>query len=496
MKVVLISSSFEDQARNKTIEYNSHYPMGLGYLHSYLEQQNHTVHTLFLNDYPYKNCRNICLNYIDKNTPDVIGLNIITQNRTSSFRLIKILHKLYPRVHIMIGGIHTTIMYKQILRRFPYIVAVIGEGEITAKELLEKMQNKKSIHTVNGIAYMSKGKIIKTNDRELIPDLDVLPFPKHDIFFTEQRTIASMITSRGCPFHCSFCVLNAITRSYPRKRSIQNVIHEIECLISHHPQLETIWFHDDQFFLINARVIEFCKEIIKRKIHLNFICSGRFKPVSKEMVTWMEKAGFIQVLLGLESGSPKILNLCHKNITHEDVIRTVKLFKQTRILLTAFLIIGLYGETKDTINETIGFVQKIQRIKYFYFDNIGILIIYPGTEVYDIAKKAHVISDLYWLTEKTTPLFTVEHSKQKLLYFKNRVQDGISLKRIFTYSGFIHQYYMIPWIIKFLILNIPMYPLYIRLIIQRFFPHIYTRMRNILYPKAPHLNPSVGYIPK
>lgn len=480
MKVILVSSPIEKEARNKTIAYNSNYPLGLAYIHAFLEHNGHTVHTLFLNDHPFSDCKTIVFDHLKANMPDVVGFNIITQNRISSFRLIRMIHKMYPRMHILIGGIHTTVMYKQILRRFPYLIAVLGEGEMTAKELLEKIQYRRSIRNVKGIAYISKRKVIKTKDRELIQDLDILPFPKHDVFFTEKRTIASMITSRGCPFHCSFCVLNVITKSYPRKRSVQNVIQEIEYLIAKYPHMETIWFNDDQFFLINSRVIEFCKEIVKRKIKRNFICSGRFKPVSKEMVVWLEKAGFIQVLFGLESGSPKIRELCHKNITDDDVIKTVTLFKNTKILLIAFLIVGLYGETDDTINETISFVQKMQRIKYFYFDNIGILIIYPGTEIYDTAKKAHAISDSYWLTEKQTPFFTVEHNKQKLLSYQSFVRDGISLKRFFTPRGFIRQYYMAPWIMKFFLSNIPRYPLYIRFIIQRYFPSAYEGIRQLL----------------
>ncbi|OGG29101.1 hypothetical protein A2973_00680 [Candidatus Gottesmanbacteria bacterium RIFCSPLOWO2_01_FULL_49_10] len=483
MKVLFISSSFEDDARSKTININSHYPMGLAYLHAFLEKYGHTVHTLFLNDYSYADCRKIVLKNVKMHSPDVVGFNIITQNRTASFRLIHHIHKNNPHIRILIGGIHTTVMYKQILKRFPYIIAVLGEGEITAKEILEKIHARKSLRHVDGIAYVSKRKIIKTKNRVLITDLDTLPFPKHEVFFSETRTIASMITSRGCPFHCSFCVLNAITRGYPRKRSVQNVIAEIEYLIATYPQLETIWFHDDQFFLINSRVIEFCNEIFRKKIKLKFICSGRFKPISKEMVEALEKAGFIQVLLGLESGSPKILDLCHKFITHEDVIKAMTLFKNSKIIISTFLIVGLYGETDETVEETIRFVQRIQRIKYLVFVDIGILLVYPGTEIYSIAKKRGFMNDSYWLTEKPTPFFTVEHSQKQLEEFKKRTLDSIAIGRILTPSGFPHQYYMIPWIIKFLIAQTPRYPLYAGHILQRFFPSVYLRAHHLFNRK-------------
>lgn len=484
MNILLLSSNFEDEARAKTINVNSHYPIGLAYVHSFLEKHGHTVHTLFLNDYPYSECKKIVLQNVKTHSPDVVGFNVLTQNRTSTFKLIRHLHKNRPDIRIVIGGIHTTVMYKQILRRFPYIIAVLGEGEITAKEILEKINTRKSLRHVDGIAYVSNRKIIKTKNRELIADLDTLPFPKHEVYFSEKRTMASMITSRGCPFHCSFCVLNAITRGYPRKRSVQNVIQEIEYLIAKYPQLETIWFHDDQFFLINSRVIEFCNEIVRRKIKLKFICSGRFKPISKEMVEALEKAGFMQVLLGLESGSTKILNLCHKFITHDDVIKAITLFKNSKIIISTFLIVGLYGETEETVNETIQFIQRIQKIKYLVFVDIGVLLVYPGTEIYRIAKKRGLMSDSYWLTEKPTPFFTVEHSQRQLMEFKNRTLDSIALGRILTPQGFLHQYYMTPWIIKFLIAQTPRYPLYAGHILQRFFPSAYLRIHHLFRRKA------------
>ncbi len=480
VKILLASSSFEEAARCKVNNSNSNYPMGLGYLHAYLENQGHEVYSLFLNDVPYPDCRKRFIGELKTRKPEVVGFNVITQNRTSTFRLIRFLHKSFPQIRVIIGGIHTTVMYEQILRRYPYIIAVLGEGEITASELINRIEQKKSINNVDGIAYVSGRKVIKTKDRGLVTDLDILPFPKHDIFFSDKRTIACMITSRGCPFRCSFCVLNKISRGYPRKRSVTNVINEIEYLIARYPQLETVWFHDDQFFLINSRVIEFCKEIIKRKIKLRFICSGRFKPISKEMVEMLGKAGFIQVFLGLESGSSKVLEMCHKNITQDEVLNAIALFKNTRIQVTVFLIVGLYGETDDIVEETIGFVQKMQRVKYVFFGDMNVAILYPGTELYDIAKAKHVISDSYWLTEQPTPFFTVEHSEKKLFEYKKRIMDGVGLTHIITKDGFKLQFPMLPWIFRFMVDNIPMYPVYTKHVFQRYFPDAYLKIRSIV----------------
>jgi radical SAM superfamily enzyme YgiQ (UPF0313 family) len=288
-----------------------------------------------------------------------------------------------------------------------------------------------------------------------------------------------MITSRGCPFSCSFCVLKSISQRIYRKRSVANVVSEIEYLIFRYPQLETVWLHDDQFFLINRRVIDFCNEIVRRGIKLRFICSGRFKPVSAEMVQALEKAGFVEVMLGLESGSPEILKKCRKMITHDDVINTLTLFKDSPIFVVAFLIVGLYGETDSSVRESYEFVRKMQKIKYLFFADISILTVYPGTEIYDIAKKAGVINDSYWLTDKPTPFFTVEHSESELVRYKNLMLDHISLLRYPTPKGFIGQFTMTPYILKFLWSNIPQTPMVFRHLVQRFYPGIYSRINNL-----------------
>lgn len=479
-KILFVSTSFDDETRSKTINVNSHYPLGLAYLHSYLEMQGHKIKTLFLNDYPSSKCYAVTKQTIAKYQPGIVGFNILTGNRVTSFYLIEYIHKKYPKKKILIGGIHATVMHKQIIRKYPFVICITGEGEITTKILLEKMIRHKSYKRVWGIAYWQKGKVIITRSRPRIANLDTLPFPKHEIFFTSQRTVASILTSRGCPFHCSFCVLESISRRLYRKRSINNVMKEIQFLTKRYPQLETVWIHDDQFFLDNQRVIEFCDSIVKQNIKLRFICSGRFKPVSKEMVAALEKAGFVEVLFGLESGSPKVLDLCHKMITRKDVVETVRLFKNTRIFIVTFLIVGLYGETEATVKEGCAFIQKIQKIKYIFYYDIGILGIYPGTEIYDIAEKAGMIDDSYWLTDKPVPLFTVEHSLNELQKYKNIMLDHISMVRYLTPRGFISQFAMTLYILKFLWSVIPQMPMIISHLTQRFYPDVYFRIRKMI----------------
>ena len=467
MKLLLLSTSFEDESKLNLVNQNSHYPVGVAYLHSYLESYNHQVESLFLNDHPFDDCFCIIRKKMETYSPDVVGFSIITNSRTSSFRTIEWIHTLYPNTHIIIGGIHTSITYEQIITKYPYVIAVIGEGEATTQKLLGRLEKGEDIDSVNGIAYSKDGVVKLTKPRDLITNLDALPFPNHKPFLSNGRTTATILTSRGCPFRCSFCVLHYITQRKVRFRSIENVIQEIEHLVATYPKVNTVWIHDDVFCINNQRAIEFCDEIVRRKIKLKFICCGRIKPMSKELVSAMERAGFIQILFGLESGSPKVLKAAHKEITQEDTVNTIKLFRDSKIIASVFLIVGLYGEDDDSIDETIRFVKKLQRINYVFFHGIGILMVYPGTEIYEIAKQAGQIDDDYWMTSNRTPLFTVDHSVEKLHYYTDKILDNIALKRMFTFRGFVLQVTMLPAVVRFIVKHVAHIPFVIMHIIRR-----------------------------
>ena len=462
-KILLITASFENGLRPSAVQHNSVYPVGLAYLHSFLENEGNHVETLVLNEYRYEDCFEIADKMLINFKPDVVGFQILTSNRVMSFRLIEHIHKTYPNIKIVIGGIHATAMCEQILVKYPYLIAVIGEGEITLLEII----NDKKTENIDGIAFNDKGKIIKTKDRALIDDLDKLPFPKHEMFFKKGRSIASLLTSRGCPFSCTFCSLRSISQRKVRYRSVKNVVDEMEYLTKTFPNLTDIWIHDDSFFLNNQRVIEICDEIINRGIKIGFICSGRMTPLNLEMVKKLEKAGFHHVLFGLESGAAKILQSCKKSITKNDAINAFKLFAKSPIRVTAFLIVGLPGETAATVEETIELIRNLQKIKYTLYEDIGILGIYPGTEAYEIAKSKAIIDDSYWLTDQDTPLYTGEHSKEKLYEFKEIILNHIALNRIFTIKGFKAQKGLLPLIFTDRYMRRNIRKLFVRMIIVK-----------------------------
>lgn len=456
-KVLLVTSSFEDlplvnAKMSEEFANETYYPLGLAYIHSYLESKNIEVETLWLNHKSYNACFKEAIDKVREFSPDVVGFQMLTCNRVSSYYLIEWIHKNYPKIKIIVGGIHATIMYKQLIERYPFLISVLGDGEITLFELIKELDKKNpNLKKIDGIAFYKNKNVIRTKTRKLVENLDIFPFPKHEIFFkNSERWTGSLLSARGCPFSCSFCCLNPESKRIVRFRDPKKVVDEIEYMIKKFPQMKELSINDDSFFVNNQRVIDICNEIIKRKIKMDFVCSGRIKPLNEEVVKKLEEANFIRVTLGIESGDNGILKSCHKGISQEDILNGFKLFSKSKIHLKTYLIIGLPGENLDTINETAKFIKKLQKIKYVsYPTSFNILFVYPGTEVYEIAKSKGFINDEFWLSNKEIPLYTAEHSYKELKQFEGILLDNLSFYRIITPRGFKAQFETIPYLLEY-----------------------------------------------
>ncbi|MFH1840206.1 MAG: radical SAM protein [Nanoarchaeota archaeon] len=421
MKILMISTPFERNLRFNTDIEHINYPLGIIYLHPILENEGHIVKTLFCNNDPYNVFFKKLPKEINSFNPDVIGINVLTMSRVSTFKTINLVQEYWSNIKIVLGGVHASIAYEQILNKYPKLFVVIGEGEKTFPELLKNINDKNNLKKVNGLAFVYNNQLIFTQRRELIRDLESLPFPKHELFFKGNRDHAFLISSRGCPFKCSFCCLHTISRRIYRTRSIEGVIKEIDYLINKFPNLKTIEFTDDTLLLNIERAKNLMKELIKKNYGVKFRCSARFKPFDLELAKLMEKAGFHTIMFGLETGSRELLKTIHKAITPEEALLTWKILAKTKINAVPFFIVGFPGENEETIKESITLIKKMKKIKHFWFYDIGILLVYPNTEVYDIMKSKGKINDNYWMQDFDVPLYTVDHDYNQLLKFKNEI---------------------------------------------------------------------------
>ncbi|MHA1325412.1 MAG: B12-binding domain-containing radical SAM protein [Candidatus Helarchaeota archaeon] len=263
----------------------------------------------------------------------------------------------------IIFGYAPTIKDREIMERIPYIdYAIRGEPEKTFQELIEK---KLPLEDVRGLTFRVNDSIIQNPDRKFIKNLDELPFAAHHLIKnklyrvpTTGETFTTIQTSRGCPYHCTFCLSNLLNGVEVRQRSVDNVLEEIKGVLKR-VEITNFFFRGDTFTINKQWVLQLCRKIIESKLKITWFCNSRVDTVDYEMLLWMRKAGCQLITYGVESGDSRILRYIKKGITKEQVKKTINLTKKAGILTGTFYIIGLPGDTLKTIYNTIQFSKEV-----------------------------------------------------------------------------------------------------------------------------------------
>jgi len=440
------------------------YGLGIPYLSAYLKQYGHETDALLDFHMSYEDYIKKLDEKLIEFDPDVISITMLSTNRVCCYRIID--HLEYHGVKIVVGGHHASCMADQLFERYPWIYVIKGEGDEMLCSIVDDDTCLPGIY---------EGRVVK--------DLDSLPLPDHDLYFKNDpdRRLACILTSRGCPEKCSFCGLPTISHRTHRRRSIYNVINEIVTLVTEYPKLEKIAIQDDSFMLNNKWVIDLCKDICFLDLHwIKFQVAGRVRPVSAELLYWMNKAGMHEIYIGVESGDQEILDRAHKKIRLGDVEHFFNFSKPyPKMIISPYLITGLPGETWDTVKETVRFIKSLQRIRYAFVLNSTPIWAFPGTELWESFKKAwHLENDDYWLGDGPCPNWDVEHNVRDLSRMRNYLLNRTSILRIFTPIGFVHQMTNAPYqVLKFLWYH----PEYIKYALGgsfgAMFPRLYRKLR-------------------
>ncbi len=386
-------------------------PMGLAYLAAVLEEEGYQPKIIDANA--------LGLDYtalrkeLERASPDVVGVTAVTPMVYEAIASVKAAKDVCPDVVTVLGGPHTTFCPIETFEECPQLdVVCLGEGEETLKELVHTVEKAGSLRDVKGIIYRQDGHFYRTKPRPLIKDLDNLPFParhllpmNHYTILGRNYPIANIVSSRGCPFSCSFCSSSRIFgRSY-RARTAKNVVDEIEQFV-HKYKVNSVEFSDDTFTLNRRRVEEICEEILRRKLDISWACSSRADVVTRDLLFSMKKAGCHLIFYGIESGSMRILKLMKKGETHAQMIRAVKLTKETEIETYGSFILGFPEETKAELEETIKFAKALS----VDFAQFSIATPYPGTELFEIAVKKDLLLTKDWsLYTAAKPVIDPQH---------------------------------------------------------------------------------------
>jgi radical SAM superfamily enzyme YgiQ (UPF0313 family) len=361
-------------------------PLGLAYLGAALEQAGTQVKILDYVVYPYR--RDALESVLKEFKPHVAGATAVSMTFDHAEQILKDVKTSDPQVLTVMGGPHVTFYAQETLETFAELdVVVIGEGEETLVELLRAVKCARDFDTVSGIAYRVGSKIKSTAKRERIKNLDTLPLPaRHLLPLGRYRALGlpmSITTSRGCPYQCIFCVGRKMVGARVRYHSADRVAAELQYLAN--LKFHQINIADDLFTANQNHCLAVCEEILKKNFKTNWTAFARVDTVSERLLSKMKSAGCTAVSFGIESANPAILNTIKKGITVQQARDAVRKCLRVGIRPYASFILGLPGETPETIKETSAFAANLQQEGLAY--GFHILTPFPGTEVREQNKR-------------------------------------------------------------------------------------------------------------
>ncbi len=311
--------------------------------------------------------------------PDAVGSTSVTMNFYEAQQILRDVKQYNPEIVTMMGGPHVSFTAEETLKKYPNIdLIVVGEGEDTIAELTPVIKRKNKWSDILGMVYRNGDQIIQTGKRDFITDIDRIPSPaRHLLPISRYRALGfpvSLITGRGCPYSCIFCLGRKMVGSKVRKRNPQLVLDEIETIIGY--GFDRINIADDLFTTDKERVREICQGIKERSLKFLWSAFARVDTVSQEVFDLMASAGCDSVSFGVETGNPEMLKRIKKGIKLEQVHQAVKMCQQAGMIAHESFIIGLPGETKETLRETDAFARSTKAIYGYHF-----LAPFPGTTV-------------------------------------------------------------------------------------------------------------------
>lgn len=330
-----------------------------------------------------------------KKDPLCVGITCMTGKQIHhALEAARIVRK-HTTAPLVWGGVHTTLMPDQSLDS-PYVdIIVLREGDLTFMELVAALDKKEPLTSINGIYYKKGGKIIKNPDRGFIKNLDELPELPYELVNVDAYASLNIegksldfVSSRGCPFKCSFCYntyFNKRTwRAFSGKETVRRLKHFVEKY-----QVKTVYFQDDNFFTDLNRIKEILQGIIDEKLDINWGTLGLRVDtairIDDELWELMAKSGCINVDIGAESGSQRILEMVDKQITVEDLLAVNKKIAQYPFIVKYTFIVGFPTETKQEMFSTIQTCLQLVRDNKNAYTPVFVYTPYPGTPMYDFA---------------------------------------------------------------------------------------------------------------
>ncbi|MDO8870313.1 MAG: radical SAM protein [Methanobacteriaceae archaeon] len=414
---------WQDTGRGGTL----YYPIWLSYASAVLDQ----YHEIRLVDAPAWdwNRKNV-LKDLKQFQPELIVMDSSFPSLNNDISVAKFIKENYEqKIKIVLVGPPGSQFAEKILENKSIDIVTRFEYDFTLKELSETLENAGNLKNVAGISYKFNGKIINNPDRELSSskDLDAVPFVSKiykkflniDDYFlgSSLSPEVQIFTGRGCPFNCTFCSWpqTLMGRKY-RVRSVSSVLDELEWVEKNLAEVKEVFFEDDTFTIDKKRVLKFCREYKNRGLKITWACNARVG-LDYETMLEMKKANCRLLIVGFESGNQIILDNIKKDITVDGIRQFARDCKKAGLLLHGDFIIGLPGETKETIENT----KKIIKETKSDILQVSVASPFPGTEFYEFCKKNN-----YLLTDDPNEYLDEEGHQKAIVSYKEISNEEIN----------------------------------------------------------------------
>ena len=338
-------------------------PVGPLYVAAVLEEHGWAVdfREYQLNNFETPFAVDTFLSFLD-DACDIIGISCYSDFLPVVLLAVEKLKQAQPGKFVILGGEGPTGVAAEILKHFPYVdMIVMGEGETTIVEVVDCLREGGDLRQVKGIGFRQGEEVVINPGRELVSDLDTIPFPAHEKVNLDAYQMVGMTSSRGCPFGCTFCDVAPFWGHRHRVRSVGNVIEEIKLLKQAYGQ-DTITFYDELFTFSRDRVLEFCRRLKNENLDIRWSCLARIDSMDEHLMQSMADSGCNMVSYGVESGSDKVQQAMKKRLTRQKIEEIISLSVKYFEYIQTFFVWGFPFETmadfQDTM-ELIAFVSEL-----------------------------------------------------------------------------------------------------------------------------------------
>lgn len=358
--------------------------------------------------------------------PDIVGITAWTDFWYDAWKCIQIAKEVSPEIHVSVGGPHIGIYPEITLENSGCDSVIVGDGEVPFFWLANAISNGQTPENLPGLHFKEHGvkgcekKFYIHGDLDTLPwpDRTMLPYEKYRSVLSKSDFVTTMITSRGCPYKCTFCKLSFQKALF---RSAEDVVNEMEQIAA--LGIREIEIYDDTFTWSKKRLIEICDLIVERGLDLDWAIRDRVSSPTPETMEHLARAGCRRIHFGIESGSNKTLERIKKSIDVDQAIEAVRLAKQHGIEVLTYFMLGLPGETLEDMQETARFAGRLDPD----YATFSVTVPYAGTEMYEEGLSSGVIPQDFWseyaahpVADFTIPYFWEEHlNKEELLKIRD-----------------------------------------------------------------------------